>query len=88
MGRRLRGERTGPVPTAEELARIGKALPTPIDFAQPIADGVLRTCGGGWYEVLDYTRLPEYARLKIVDVDTPNLVRFADRGEKPSDEDA
>ncbi len=83
MARRKRSERTGPVPTAEELARIGKALPTPIDFAQLIADGALRPCGGGWYEVLDYSRLPEYVRLKIVEVDTPNLVRFAERDDGP-----
>jgi hypothetical protein len=88
MARRRRGERTGPLPTAEALARLGKALPTPIDFTQLAADGVLRACGGGWYEVLDYARLPEHVRLKIVDVDRPNLVRFAERGERPGDEGA
>jgi hypothetical protein len=88
MARRKRGENTGPLPTAEELARIAGALPVPIDFAQLIAEGVLREVGGGWYEVLDYTRLPEHVRMKIAEVDTPNLARFAERDDRHSDTSA
>jgi hypothetical protein len=77
MARRKRGEKTGPLPTAEELARLSGTVRVPINFAQLIAEGVLRECDGGWYEVLDYVRLPEHVRLRIVDVEPPDRVRFA-----------
>jgi hypothetical protein len=77
MARRKRDEKTGPLPTAEELARLSGAVRLPINFAQLIADGVLRESDGGWYEVLDYARLPEHVRLKIVEVEPPNRVKFS-----------
>jgi hypothetical protein len=79
MAGRKRKEKTGPIPTAEELSRLAELIATPIDFAELIADGVLVERGGGWYEVLDYERLPEHARQKIVEVEAPNLVKFAGR---------
>jgi hypothetical protein len=85
MARRKRGDKTGPLPTAEELVGLSGAVPLPINFAQLIADGVLREGDGGWYEVLDYARLPEHVRMKIVEVEPPNRVKFSSPGDPPKD---
>ena len=85
MARRKRHQKTGPLPTAEELAGLSRVVPLPINFAQLIADGVLRAADGDWYEVLDYARLPEHVRLKIVEVEPPNRVKFSRPGDPPKD---
>lgn len=85
MARRKRDEKTGPLPTVEELARLSAMLATPINFAELIADGVLQESDGGWYEVLDYARMPEHVRQKIVEVEAPNRVKFSRRGDGPND---
>ena len=51
--------------TPEELRRLGQLLRTPIDFDQLIADGILRGTRRGWYQVLDWERLPEHARARM-----------------------
>jgi len=61
--------------TYQELLEVAEALATPIDFDQLTADGVLRKAGG-WYEVLDPTRLPDSARQKIKAFKSGNRVRF------------
>jgi hypothetical protein len=68
--------KTKPSPkTYQELLEVAEALATPIDFDQLTADGVLRKAGG-WYEVLDPTRLPDSARQKIKAFKSGNRVRF------------
>ena len=61
--------------TYTELRRLAEVLAAPIDFAHLVATGVLRK-RGAWYEVLDMTRLPEHARVKIEAVRSPNRVKF------------
>jgi hypothetical protein len=61
--------------TYKELRRVAESLTDPISFVHLIANGVLRE-RGAWYEVLDVTRLPEHARVKISALRAPNLVKF------------
>ena len=51
----------------DEIDEIRREMMRPIDFDQLIADGVLEKWGDG-YQILDYTRLPRHARLKIIGV--------------------
>jgi hypothetical protein len=64
-----------------ELLRLAEVLAAPIDFDRLTATGVLQK-RGSWYEVLDLSRLPEHARVKIKAVRAPNLVRFREPSEK------
>jgi hypothetical protein len=50
--------------TDEELHRGLEMMATPIPFEQLVADGVLKQ-RGRWWVVLDWSRLPEHARLKV-----------------------
>ena len=59
----------------KELRQTAAFLATPIDFDGLISDEILRK-RGEWYEVLDFARLPEHARVKIRAVRAPNLVKF------------
>jgi len=61
--------------TYPELIEAAEALAAPIDFAQLIADGVLRKTKG-WYEILDTNRLPDHAWQKIKAVKPGNRVKF------------
>jgi hypothetical protein len=63
------------VSTYKALRRAAEVLVEPIDFDKLAADGVLRA-RGKWFEVLDVSRLPECARVKIKAVRAPNLVKF------------
>ena len=67
--------------TYKELVRLAEALAAPINFDLLTAAEVLRK-RGAWYEVLDISRLPEHARMKIKAVRSPNLVRFREPSKK------
>ena len=79
--------KTKPKPKSEtathmEILEAAEALATPIDFDQLIADGALQKAGGGWYEVLDPSRLPNHAWNKIKAVKSGNRVRFRKSSKK------
>jgi hypothetical protein len=63
------------VPTHPDLIRTAEELAGPIDLDRLVADGVLRE-DGGWFEVLDPTRLPEVARYRIRAMKPGNRVKF------------
>ena len=65
----------------KELRQTATLLAKPIDFDRLISEEILRK-SGEWYEVLDFVRLPEHARVKIRAVRTPNLVKFRKPGKK------
>jgi hypothetical protein len=50
----------------ETLIRYMRECATPIDFPTLIREGVLRKCRGGWYEILDKTRLPWYVSSQAI----------------------
>jgi hypothetical protein len=62
--------------TKEELLEKAKQLAMPINFEALIEDGVLER-KGGWYKILDITRLPEYAKAQIVVFCTDGKVKFS-----------
>jgi hypothetical protein len=63
--------------TYPELLETAEALAARIDFAQLIADGVVRKAKPrGWYEILDTSRLPDHAWQKIKSVRSGNRVKF------------
>ena len=67
----------------ERTARELRKLTTPIDFDRLAADGVLERAGS-WWRVLDYERLPDYAKAQITEMESGQggaLARFA-RGQK------
>jgi hypothetical protein len=75
--------KTKPKPeTHLEILEAAEALATPIDFDQLIADGALQKAGGGWYEVLDPSRLPDHAWRKVKAVKSGNRVRFRKSSKK------
>jgi hypothetical protein len=59
----------------KDLCRVTEVLATPIDFARLFTEGVLQK-RGEWYEVLDVSRLPDEACVKIKAVRAPSLVKF------------
>jgi hypothetical protein len=65
----------------KELRLTAALLAKPIDFNRLMSDDILRQ-KGDWYEVLDFDRLPEHARVKIRALRAPNLVKFRKPGKK------
>ena len=59
-----------------ELKRVAKMFAEPISFSTLIKDGVLRKKASGWYEILDWKRLPEHARRRIYSIKSTNQVKF------------
>ena len=75
--------RERPASLEEEIRRLQTLLATPIDFDSLIASGVIRAAKGGWYEIVDWRRLPEHARQQLREVKQqtgkPTLVKFHKR---------
>jgi hypothetical protein len=65
-----------------EIMEAAEALATPIDFDQLIAEGAIQKAGGGWFEVLDPSRMPDHAWRRIKAVKSGNRVRFRKSSKK------
>lgn len=69
----------GPLFSREELMERTRELAVPLDLESLQRSGILRK-SGSWYEVLDWERLPEHAKVKISAIETgeKRRVKFED----------
>lgn len=68
-------EKNTPI-TKEYLLEKVQTFATPIDFELLISERILEKKGAG-YKVLDMTRLPQYAKDKIIEFCADGSVKFA-----------
>ncbi len=65
-----------------ELVRQLELLATPVDFDQLCADGILERVSKRRYKLLDGSRLPKYASMRILsftdDSSGPSVLEFED----------
>jgi len=69
-----KSRKTKPVPH-QELLDAAESLAAPIDVEQLIAEGAIRKAGG-WYEIIDGSRLPEHVWHRIKAIKRGNRVKF------------
>ena len=65
----------------DAIVELARRLTTPVDLPALVADGVVRR-RGGWYQILNEARLPDWVRCQIVDMRLDAgavLVRFGRR---------